>query len=45
MSNEKVNKVTQEVEPCKICRSIEADVTFKDHFICEACVTYIKNNV
>lgn len=45
MSSEREDKVTQQIVPCKICKSVEADVTFKDSFICEACVTYIKSNM
>ena len=48
MSNvkeEKEEKVTQKMVPCKICQSVEAVVAFKECLICEACVTYIKSTL
>lgn len=45
MSSEKEDKVTQQIVPCRICYSIEADIVFKDNHICEACVDYIKSNM
>lgn len=33
-----------EVVACKICKSDTEVVEFKDHCICEECVTYIKEN-
>jgi len=33
-----------ETSYCKICREVHDVVVFKDHFICESCVEYIKSN-